>query len=442
MIEPASGYSDVVSSEVGGEHVAEFTGLTTGTYKVQYVLNANPDIKQDKTFEITEPDLLSFSIEYATGTTPCDKNYNKVNISNVSGGTQVDNLDPSKLYFDGKYEVSYSDNETVVSYADGIFTLADGISTAKLTATLTDKNGCVATQTVEYIPASSDLNITCGNLKGIVVPLDENCEKAISLTGIAMKNSVDALLCSPNSNVKVEYSIDNGSSYQNTPFEYTLTNNERQKTIMWKFSTDYAEINPVVCEQTIKAIDDKSPVFASNNIDETIKYSDQTKTCGANYTNDDVESLLGIEDCSLKEVSYCLRELGKTDCISTGKVFENGSYNPIATEDLSHGQYEIVYTATDGTNESVDKVQVITIVDDVAPTIECLANYEIDVNPADGCKATEIAAIDSIYEQYVVKNNIATKNADGTFSVVGPNRITLSGDSKTIESIKDECGVT
>ncbi|MBO4734936.1 MAG: hypothetical protein J5614_00935, partial [Paludibacteraceae bacterium] len=442
MIEPASGYLDVVSSVVGGEHVAEFTGLETGTYKVLYVLNANPDIKQEKTFEITEPDQLLISMDYATGTTPCAKNYNKVNISNVSGGTQVDNLDPSKLYFDGKYEVSYSDNETVVSYADGIFTLADGISTAKLTATLTDKNGCVATQTVEYIPASSDLNITCGNLKGIVVPLDENCEKAISLTGIAMKDSVDALLCSPNSNVKVEYSIDNGSSYNNMPFEYTLTNNERQKTIMWKFSTDYAEIDPVVCEQTIKAVDDKSPVFASNNIDETIKYSDQTKTCGANYTNDDVESLLGIEDCSLREVSYCLRELGKTDCISTGKVFENGSYNPIATEDLSHGQYEIVYTATDGTNESVDKVQKITIVDDVDPTIECLADYEIDVNPADGCKATEIAAIDSIYEQYVVKNNIATKNADGTFSVVDPNRITLSGDSKTIESIKDECGVT
>ncbi|MBR5209427.1 MAG: hypothetical protein IKV67_06200, partial [Paludibacteraceae bacterium] len=441
MIEPASGYSDVVSSEVGGEHVAEFTGLTTGTYKVLYVLNANPDIKQEKTFEITEPDQLLISMDYATGTS-CAKNYNKVNISNVSGGTQVDNLDPSKLYFDDKYEVSYSDNETVVSYADGIFTLADGISTAKLTAALTDKNGCVATQTVEYRPASSDLNITCGNLKGIVAPLDDNCEKTISLSEIEMKDSVDALLCSPNSNVKVEYSIDNGSSYNNTPFAYTLTNNERQKTIMWKFSTDYAEIDPVVCEQTIKAVDDKSPVFASNNIDETIKYSDQTKTCGANYTNDDVESLLGIEDCSLREVSYCLRELGKTDCISTGKVFENGSYKPIATEDLSHGQYEIVYTATDGTNESVDKVQKITIVDDVAPTIECLADYEIDVNPADGCKATEIAAIDSIYEQYVVKNNIATKNADGTFSVVDPNRITLSGDSKTIESIKDECGVT
>ena len=64
----------------------------------------------------------------------------------MSGGTPVDNLESSKDYYDGKYEISYTDNETSVSYADGAFTLNDEISTAKLTATLTDKNGCVASQ--------------------------------------------------------------------------------------------------------------------------------------------------------------------------------------------------------------------------------------------------------------------------------------------------------
>ncbi|MBQ8019730.1 MAG: hypothetical protein IJ263_04950, partial [Paludibacteraceae bacterium] len=153
MTDPATGYADVTSTEVGGENVAAFTGLNDGTYTVKYELTANPLISEEKTFEITEPDLLSFSLNYAeTGSTPCTKNYNEIIISNVSGGTPVDNLESSKEYYDGKYEVSYTDVETTVSYADGKFTLANGISTAKLTATLTDKNGCVASQTVEYTP--------------------------------------------------------------------------------------------------------------------------------------------------------------------------------------------------------------------------------------------------------------------------------------------------
>jgi len=458
MKEPSTGYVDVVSTEEGGMYVAGFTGLPAGVYTVEYVLNENPDITKEETFTITEPDLFTFSLDYGTGTAPCDMNYNEVVISKVSGGSAFDVTDPSKNYFDDKYEVAYSDNETeaTVSYVDGKFALSGDISTAKLTAELTDKNGCVARNIVEYKPSDSDLKITCDNLKGMFVSFDDNCTSAVSLTADDIKDSVNATLCAPNTEVKVKYSLDNGATYNDMPFNHTLTKAENELTVLWKFYSDeYPSIVSEPCSHTIKGKDDKSPVFTAGDLDKTINYSDQNKTCGANYTNDDVEALLGIEDCSLKEVSYCLRKKGETQCLSSGKVFEDGSYKSISTEDLLHGEYEIVYAATDGTNEPTNKIQNITIIDDIAPEIAC-PNKTIEIPMTNGsCQrtidldkqqilnalraekvgvATDASGNEVNYDMTSDKYETSILSADNEFTAEDQNKINVDcGDDLTIE---------
>ena len=217
------------------------------------------------------------------------------------------------------------------------------------------------------------------------------------------------------------------------PFSYTLTRDDREKTIRWKFSTNYSEITPVECEQTIKAKDDKNPEVSTPDAITVHTSSSANKCVGdTTITNASIMTALNIKDCSSYTITYSVDGATATE-LTTNDVVANG---------LTPGNHKITYTVTDATGNDTTVTQNVTVVDNVAPEIACLADYNVYIKPANGCEVTEVAAIDSIYEQYVIKNGIATKNSDGTFTVVNSDRITLSADGKTIESIKDECGVT
>ena len=231
----------------------------------------------------------------------------------------------------------------------------------------------------------------------------------------ADKKSITNIYDGCGTDLSVKVSETNGVGTENT-LNVSLDKDNLTKDVYWTLSD--GTNNSEQCKSTVTAVDTIS------SVDKCV--GDTT------IANDVIKTSLNIKDCSSYTVTYSVDGATATD-LTTNDVIANG---------LTPGDHEITYTVTDATGKTTTVTQKITVVDDVAPEIACLADYVVYVQPDNNCKAIETAAVDSIYEKYVVDNNIATKNSDGTFTVVNSNRITLGADGKTIESIKDECGVS
>ncbi|MBQ0155183.1 MAG: hypothetical protein KBT22_01245, partial [Bacteroidales bacterium] len=307
----------------------------------------------------------------------------------------------------------------------------------------------------------------------VTIPMDDKCEASIDMnlhqfalgylkdhitvdeeTGeISAKTEADKALfklspdkktitniydgCKTDLSVKVSENDEVGTEDH---IEVSLDKTNPSKTIYWTLN-DGTNNSETTCASVVKAVDDKSPVFTTAELKETIKYSEQSKTCGANYsqTAEQIKTLLGIEDCSLKEVSYCLREKGKTECLKSDKVYEEGAYKAITTDDLPHGDYEIVYTATDGTNDPATKTQAITIVDDVKPAITCIPDFTMNLDAK--CKAEKTITFTDFAKDYLFKAGVID-TTDGTITKKSgyEGKISYGIDGDNITYITDECG--
>ncbi|MEE1064482.1 MAG: hypothetical protein UH071_12520, partial [Paludibacteraceae bacterium] len=303
--------------------------------------------------------------------------------------------------------------------------------------------------------------ITCADVE---VPMDANCEASIDMdmhqfalgyladkimvdktTGeISAKNPGDEVYFKLSADKKTITNIYDGCNTDlsimvsetdgvgsENHLNVSLDNDHLTKDVYWTLSD--GTNNSTQCKSTVSAVDTMRPVVSIPDAITVHTNSSADKCIGdTSIANDDIKTALNIKDCSSYTVTYSV-DGNTSEPLTTNNVMANG---------LTIGEHEITYVVEDATGRKTTVSQKVTVVDNVPPTIECLADYDIYVQPNNDCKVIETAAKDSIYEQYVIANNIATKNADGTFSVVDPNRISLSGDSKTIESIKDECGVT
>ncbi len=437
-------------------NIATFTGLEAGEYEMKFVLDADNSVTTVVTETIGEPaTAVSFDLAYSEEGvgSPCTYNYSVVDLKNVAGGTPYTTVIAGDNFND-KYLVEVLSKEAAASYSSDKdnFTLSGDVKYASLKVKLTDGNGCIATREIKYTPAIEDLHITCENFKGIVLPLDDRCKSDVNISALDVIDSVSAKLCAPNDEIIVEYALD-GSSFNpmsldpmssNHTLNHTLTNDKRSETITWKFSTNYDGIG-TTCTQKIEAVDDKAPVMNDLN-PYSISYQGSSKTCGADYDRDanNVKELLGVKDCSLKEVSWCLKKSETdTECIEDGTVYDSKKsteFTGIKIEDLHFGDYVIVYTAKDDDDRTTSKVEKLTVVDDVKPSFECVPNNTLILD--ERCEADSTITFQDFAKDYLFKAGVI----DTVGGVITDKTTTGSGvtyktdGSGKITEITDECG--